>query len=152
MLRRRQICEWGEISSAFFHNPFLSLNLLLHIFHYSYHLLLKALPSFLFPCNLSFSLPLFSAAFSSGCKRTSHHKSAPLLLLRKENEEKRAGRGNTSDAGREKIRGKGVEEYLISEQELQSPMNRWIKWKEERGCLGGAEDVTINENNLQFRS
>lgn len=22
----------------------------------------------------------------------------------------------------------------------------------ERGCLGGAEDVTINENNLQFRS
>lgn len=22
----------------------------------------------------------------------------------------------------------------------------------EKGCLGGAEDVTINENNLQFRS
>lgn len=32
------------------------------------------------------------------------------------------------DAGeKEKKRGKGVEEYLISEQELQNPMNRWIK-------------------------
>lgn len=116
------------------YNPFLSLNLLLHIFHYSYNLLLKALSSFWFPCILLFlSTSLcFSAAFSSGWKRTSRHKSAPLLLLRRENEEKRAGRGNTRDVGREKNirkRGGGISNLRVL---LQNPMNRWIKWKEER--------------------
>ncbi len=108
---------------------------------------------------LSFSLFFFlstlfrsSAAFSSGCKRTNHHKSTPLLLLRRENEGKREGRGDMGDAGEEKKRKRGGGISNLRAR-ATGPNEQMDKMKGgERGSLGGAEDVTINEENLQFRS
>lgn len=53
------------------------------------------------------------------------------MLLRRENEGRREGGAREMQRKKKKREGErereGVEEYLISEQELQNPMNRWIK-------------------------
>lgn len=139
VFRRWKNTNETKIQISLFHTPFsfiIPFSHLLLDFFYTFSIIYTIFylwSTFILPF-LSFSLFFFlsilfrsSAAFSSGCKRTNHHKSTPLLLLRRENERKREGRGDMGDAGEEKKRGKGVEEYLISEQELQNPMNRWIK-------------------------
>lgn len=96
VFRRQQNYKWVEISLFHTHTSsfIIPSSHLAFDFFYTFsiiHTIFYLWSTFIL-LFLSFSLFLFlstsfrsSAAFSSGCKRTNHHKSTPLLLLRREN-------------------------------------------------------------------